>query len=94
MKIFGLFGPVELVIIIVIIAVLCGPSLFKKLGGRAKAVGKAAKKGIESGATNAGVDVEQAKKDNEGKSALDILGEFQDKVDEKMESRKELDIEE
>lgn len=91
-RIFGLGMP-ELVIIVVIIVVLCGPVLFKKLGGRTKKVAKAAKAGLESGATNAGVDVEKAKAANEGKSALEKLGDLQDKLDEKLDDKKELDIE-
>ncbi len=91
MRIFGLGLP-ELVVILVIICVLCGPALFKKLGGRAKKVGKAAVKGIETGATNAGVDVDKIKEENKGKTVAERIETFQDKVDEKLESKKDIDF--
>ena len=91
MKFFGLGMP-ELIIILVIICVLCGPALFKKLGGRAKKVGKAAVKGIETGATNAGVDVEKIKEENKDKTVAERIESFQDKVDEKLESKKDIDF--
>lgn len=91
MRIFGLGLP-ELVVILIIICVLCGPALFKKLGGRAKKVGKAAVKGIETGATNAGVDVDKIKEENKGKTVAERIETFQDKVDEKLESKKDIDF--
>ncbi len=78
-------GAPELIIILIIICVLCGPALFKK-------VGKAAVKGIETGATNAGVDVEKIKEDNKGKTVAERIESFQDKVDEKLESKKDIDF--
>lgn len=91
MRIFGMGAP-ELIIILVIVCVLCGPALFKKLGKRAKNVGKAAVKGIETGATNAGVDVDKIKEENKGKTVAERIESFQDKVDEKLESKKEIDF--
>ncbi len=91
MRIFGMGGP-ELIIILVIICVLCGPALFKKVGKRAKSVGKAAVKGIETGATNAGVDVDKIKEENKGKTVAERIESFQDKVDEKLESKKDIDF--
>lgn len=92
MRIFGLGMP-ELIIILVIIIVLCGPALFKKLGKRTKKVAKAAKAGLEDGATNAGVDVEKVKAEGEGKSALEKLEGLQDKLDQKLDEKKDLNIE-
>lgn len=91
MRIFGLGMP-ELVVILLIICVLCGPALFKKLGGRAKKVGKAAAKGIEDGAKNAGVDVEKVKQENKDKTVAERIEDFQDKVDEHLESKKDIDF--
>lgn len=92
MKIFGLGMP-ELIIILVIIVVLCGPALFKKLGSRTKKVAKAAKVGIEDGATKAGVDVEKVKAEGAGKTGLEKLEDFQDKLDKKLDEKDELNIE-
>ena len=78
MRIFGLGVP-ELVIILIIVCVLFGPVLFKKLGKQVKATGKAAKKGIESGAAAAGKSVDL---DNVDKgSVLDKVEGFQDRID-------------
>lgn len=93
MRIFGLGMP-ELIIILVIIVVLCGPALFKKIGKRTKTVAKAAKAGLEDGAKNAGVDVEKIKEDNKGKTVAERIEDFQDKVDQKLENKKDLDIDE
>ena len=93
MRIFGLGMP-ELIVILLIICVLCGPALFKSLGKRAKAGGQAASKGIEDGAKGAGVDVDKIKEENKGKSVAERIESFQDKVDEKLESKKDLDIDE
>lgn len=78
MRIFGM-GPVELIIIVLIICVLFGPVLFKKLNKQVKATGKAAKKGIEDGARAAGKDVDLDHVDK--KSVLDHVEKFQDRVD-------------
>lgn len=82
MRIFGM-GPVELIIIVLIICVLFGPVLFKKLNKQVKETGKAAKKGIENGAKAAGKDVDL---DNIDKaSVLDHVENFQNRVDKMFE---------
>lgn len=91
MRIFGLGMP-ELVVILLIVCVICGPALFKKLGKRAKTVGKAAGKGLEDGAKNAGVDVDKLKEENKGKSVAERIESFQDKVDEHLESKRDIDF--
>lgn len=90
MRIFGL-GPLELIIIIAIVCVLFGPIIFKKLNKQVKATGKAAKKGIESGAKAAGTDikVDEINKD----SVLDKVESIQNRVD-KMFDDAEKDTEE
>ncbi len=89
MKIFGLGMP-ELIIILIIIVVLCGPALFKKLGNRGKKMVNAAKAGLEDGAKTAGVDVDKIKEDAKGKSAAERLENFQDKVDKKLDEKKDI----
>ena len=91
MRIFGLGMP-ELVVILLIVCVICGPALFKKLGKRAKSVGKAAGTGLEDGAKTAGVDVEKIKEENKGKTVAERVEAFQDKVDEHLESRRDIDF--
>lgn len=89
----GPLGLPEIIIIVVIIAVLFGPSLFTKLGKRIKQTGDAAKKGIEAGAAEAGkdVDLDSAKKG----SVMETIDSFQDKLDEKLtEAEEELESEE
>ena len=90
MRLFGL-GPLELIIIIAIVCVLFGPIIFKKLNKQVKATGKAAKKGIESGAKAAGTDikVDEINKD----SVLDKVESIQNRVD-KMFDDAEKDTEE
>ncbi len=78
MRIFGL-GPLELVIILLIVCVLFGPVLFKKLNKQAKATANAAKKGIEGGAKAAGKDVNLDDIDKD--TVLDKVEGFQDRVD-------------
>lgn len=89
MKIFGLGMP-ELIIILVIIVVLCGPALFKKLGNRGKKMVNAAKTGIEDGAKTAGVDVDKIKAEAKDKTAAERLEDFQDKVDKKLDEKKDI----
>ena len=84
----------EIIIIIVIIAVLFGPGIFKKFGKRIKQTGKAAQKGLESGAKNAGVDVDKIKAEAKDKTVQERVEGLQDKVDEWLDSKKEIDIEE
>lgn len=90
MRLFGL-GPLELIIIIAIVCVLFGPIIFKKLNKQVKATGKAAKKGIESGAKAAGtnIKVDEINKD----SVLDKVESIQNRVD-KMFDDAEKDTEE
>lgn len=72
-------GLPELIIIVLIICVLFGPVLFKKLNGQVKATSKAAKKGIENGAKAAGTDVDL---DNINKdTVLDKVESLQNRVD-------------
>lgn len=78
MRIFGMGLP-EIIIIVLIVCVLFGPALFKKINKQVKATSKAAKKGIESGAEAAGVDVDM---DSINKSSvLDKVEGLQDRVD-------------
>lgn len=78
MRIFGLGLP-ELIIIVLIVCVLFGPVLFKKLNKQVRATGKAAKKSIEGGAKAAGKDVDL---DNLGKDGvLEKVESFQDHID-------------
>lgn len=79
MRIFGMGLP-EIIIIVLIICVLFGPALFKKLNKQVKATSKAAKKGIENGAEAAGVDVDMDGIDKG--SVLDKVEGFQDRIDE------------
>lgn len=86
MRIFGLGLP-ELLIILVIVCILFGPVLFKKINKQVKATGKAAKKGIENGAKAAGSDVDL---DHIDKSVvLDKVESFQDRVDKMFEEDEE-----
>lgn len=79
MRIFGLGVP-ELIIILVVILVIFGPGLFKKIGKRGKETFDAAKKGIESGAKENGKDLDL---DNMSKDdVLDGVTKMQDKVDD------------
>ena len=78
----GPLGLPEIIIIVIVIALIFGPNLFKKVGKRLKKTGEAAKKGIEAGAKENGHDIkldEISKDDVMGK-----INEFQDKVDEKL----------
>lgn len=84
----------EIVIVIVIIAVLFGPGIFKKFGKRIKQTGKAAQKGLESGAKNAGVDVEKIKSEAKDKTVQERVEGLQDKVDEWLDSKKDIEVEE
>lgn len=89
----GPVGVTEIIIILIIVAVIFGPSLFTKLGKRLKKTGDAAKKGIEVGAHEAGKDVnlDNVKK----KDVMDSVESFQDKMDEKLtKAEEELDDEE
>lgn len=79
MQIFGIGLP-ELIIILVVILLIFGPGLFKKLGKRGKETFDAAKKGIEEGAKENGkdVDLDNMTKDD----VLDGVDKMQNKVDE------------
>jgi sec-independent protein translocase protein TatA len=79
LTIFGIGIP-ELIIIIVVILLIFGPGLFKKLGKRGKETFDAAKKGIEEGAKENGkdVDLDNMTKDD----VLDGVDKMQNKVDE------------
>lgn len=79
---FGPLGPLELLIIIVIIAIIFGPSLFKKFGKRVKQTAEGAKEGIEAGARENGKDLRLEEVDKD--SIMDKVTAFQDKVDEKL----------
>lgn len=84
MKLFGIIGIPELIIIVVIICVLFGPALFKKINKQVKATGKAARKGIENGTKAAGADVDL---DNIDKDAvLDKIEGLQNHVDKMFNS--------
>ena len=78
MRIFGLGLP-EIIIIVLIICVLFGPVLFKKLNKQAKATAKAAKKGIEGEAQAAGTDVNLDDIDKD--TVFEKVESFQDHVD-------------
>lgn len=85
---FGPLGPLELLIIIVIIAIIFGPALFTKIGKRVKQTAESAKEGLEAGAKENGKDLklDEVKKE----SIIDKVTEFQDKLDEKLtEAEKE-----
>lgn len=84
----GPFGIVEILIIVLIIAVIFGPSLFKKFGKRVKKTAESAKEGIEAGARENGSDLklDEVNKD----TIMDKVTEFQDRLDEKLtEAEKE-----
>lgn len=78
MRIFGMGIP-ELLIIVLIICVLFGPMLFKKINKQVKRTGDAAKKAVENGSKAAGTDVDL---DSIDKSViLDKVESFQNRVD-------------
>ncbi|MCD8199960.1 MAG: hypothetical protein LUD25_03230 [Coriobacteriaceae bacterium] len=87
MKIFGLGIP-ELIIILVIIVVLCGPALFSRLRKRTDSAVKGAKQGIEAGKQAADVKPDP---EMEGKSPMEKVEHFQDKVDDWMDNRPDID---
>lgn len=78
MRIFGMGIP-ELLIIVLIICVLFGPMLFKKINGQVKKTGSAAKKAVENGAKAAGTDADLGSIDKS--VILDKVESFQDRVD-------------
>lgn len=78
MRIFGMGIP-ELLIIVLIICVLFGPMLFKKINGQVKKTGTAAKKAVENGAKAAGTDADLGSIDKS--VILDKVESFQDRVD-------------
>ncbi len=78
----GPFGIVELLIIVVIIALIFGPALFKKFGKRVKQTAESAKEGIEAGARENGKDLKLEEVDKD--SIMDKVTAFQDKLDEKL----------
>ena len=86
MRIFGL-GPLELIIIVVIVCVLFGPVIFKKLNKQVKATGNAAKKGIESGAKAAGKDIKVDEIDKD--TVLDKVESIQNRVDKMFDDAEE-----
>lgn len=79
MKLFGVIGVWELVIILVIVCLIFGPALFKKLGKQMKKTGNAAKSAVENGAHAAGKDVDFDSMDKS--KILDKVESFQDRVD-------------
>ncbi len=87
MKIFGLGIP-ELVIILVIIVVLLGPTLFTRLRKRTDSAVKGAKEGIEAGKEAADVKPDP---EMEGKSTMEKVEHFQDKVDDWMDNRPDIE---
>lgn len=83
----GPLGITEIIIIVIVIAVICGPGIFKKFGKRLKKTGQAAKAGLEAGASENGHDIDL---DNVNKeSVMDKIDEFQDKLDKKLSEAEE-----
>ena len=89
MRIFGPPLP-ELIIILVVILLIFGPGLFKKLNKQLKKTGEAAKKGIEAVSAEAAeawkaagkkVDLDNVSKDD----ILDKVENLQDKMDVKLD---------
>lgn len=79
MKLFGIFGVWEIIIIVAIICLLFGPSLFKKINTQVKKTGKAAKSAVENGAKAAGTDVDLGTINKD--TLLDKVEGLQNRVD-------------
>lgn len=87
MKLFGIIGVPELIIILIIVCLLFGPSLFKKINSQVRKTGKAAKAAVENGAKAAGteVDLNAVNKD----VIMNKVENLQDRVDKMFESAEE-----
>ena len=64
MKLFGLFGPFELIIILAVVLIIFGPKLLPKLGSAFGKTAKSLRDGVENGIDEAQVEEveEQPKK--------------------------------
>ncbi len=79
MRIFGM-GVMEIAIILVIVCLIFGPVLFKKIGKRGKDTFDSAKKGLENGAkqNDKDLDFDSFSKDD----LMDGITKLQDRVDD------------